>query len=60
MIAADQCGDNAAAFNAAGQLLLKSLTWPELERWCAANGAAVAASVSLLYANAEMRKAVRL
>jgi hypothetical protein len=26
-------------FNSAGQLLLKSLTWPQLEGWCAANGA---------------------
>lgn len=31
--------EQSEAHTSAGHLLLKSLTWPQLERWCAANGA---------------------
>jgi hypothetical protein len=35
----DEHSQQAEGYSASGQLLLKSLTWPQLEGWCAANGA---------------------
>lgn len=39
---AELCSAGFGAHNAAGQLLLKSLTWSHLESWCAASGACLA------------------
>jgi 23S rRNA (adenine2503-C2)-methyltransferase len=34
----DEHSQQSEGYSASGQLLLKSLTWPQLEGWCAANG----------------------
>lgn len=43
-VGASDCSERLGALNFEGQLLLKSLTWPQLERWCAANGAPLVAT----------------
>ena len=35
----DEHSQQSESYSASGQLLLKSLTWSQLEGWCAANGA---------------------
>jgi hypothetical protein len=36
--APDEHSQQSEGYSASGKLLLKSLTWPQLEGWCAANG----------------------